>query len=66
MRYFFTITINYIYFLKSAKQLVRFKTPSNDLRFTICYKYTFIESLQVRSILDTSIVNFTSETEEVR
>ena len=47
-RYFLTIAINSIYFLKSAKQLVRFKTSSNDLRSTICYKYTFVESLQVR------------------
>ena len=42
-RYFLTIAINSIYFLKSAKQLA-----SNDLRSTICYKYTFVESLQVR------------------
>ena len=47
-RYFLAIAINPIYFLKSAKQLVCFKTSSNDLRSTICYKYTFVESLQVR------------------
>ena len=47
-RYFLRIAINSIYFLKSAKQLVCFKTSSNDLRSTICYKYTFVESLQVR------------------
>ena len=66
VRYLLTIIINEIYFLKSAKQLVRFKTPSNNFRSTICYKYTFVESLPVRWISDISIVNFTTETEEVQ
>ena len=66
VRYLFTITITSIDFLKSPKKLVRFKTPSNDLSSTICYEYTFVECLQVRWIVDMSIVNFTIETEGIQ
>ena len=64
VRYLFTITINSIYFLKSPKQLVRFKTLSNDMSSTICHKFTFVECLQVCWIMDIAIVSFTAEPRE--
>ena len=60
--------INQIYYLdlKSPKQFVRFKTPSDVLSFKIYYKHNFGKSLLVRWMLGISIVSCTGETKEIQ